>query len=632
MTSDSNTRVVLVQQHPTLADGVLAALLKDLCLEAWHSDPPRAVAAAAALVTLAEHSGLPDVLALAGWGWGIAALVEGRMDDALRHLDDAATRFLHLEQPHAAASVQVSRLIALAMLGRYDEAVTTGLQARDVFLAQGDNLAAGKIELNLGNIYDRRDRYAEAEQFYRTARQRFLMIDDQLHLIQSDNGLANVLSQQQQLHTAADLYSGALARAEALGLEVIQAQIEGNLGNLALDQGRYQQALDYLERSRRRYAALGMPHETALAERELADAYLELNLIPEAITIYERIEPTFEALEMPFEQAWTLAHHGRASLLHGKYDSARALLSRARALFVAEDNPVGEAMVMVLEAWRRYALGAAEEAATTAAAAEALFAAGGPLLWVLSVRWLRGEAARRAGDRMQARHLLLAALATAEAQAVPQVAQRCHTSLGLLAAAEGDHTTAAAAFQQAIELIEALRAPLPAEEFRTAFFADKLTPYAEMARLCLDDPTTDRTAEALLYVERARSRALTDLLGGMLKPVLHPRDSFEVALLEQLDELREELNWLYSQINRAFAGDMLRTTEALEQMQAAVRERETRTLEISRQLRQHSSTIAERVFDAEMELFDLPRLQDDLGDDTALLAYVVLMMNCWLLW
>ncbi|NJK90997.1 MAG: tetratricopeptide repeat protein [Blastochloris sp.] len=237
MTSDSNTRVVLVQQHPTLADGVLAALLKDLCLEAWHSDPPRAVAAAAALVTLAEHSGLPDVLALAGWGWGIAALVEGRMDDALRHLDDAATRFLHLEQPHAAASVQVSRLIALAMLGRYDEAVTTGLQARDVFLAQGDNLAAGKIELNLGNIYDRRDRYAEAEQFYRTARQRFLMIDDQLHLIQSDNGLANVLSQQQQLHTAADLYSGALARAEALGLEVIQAQIEGNLGNLALDQG-----------------------------------------------------------------------------------------------------------------------------------------------------------------------------------------------------------------------------------------------------------------------------------------------------------------------------------------------------------------------------------------------------------
>ncbi|NJK78747.1 MAG: hypothetical protein HC914_02085 [Chloroflexaceae bacterium] len=28
MTSDSNTRVVLVQQHPTLADGVLAALLK----------------------------------------------------------------------------------------------------------------------------------------------------------------------------------------------------------------------------------------------------------------------------------------------------------------------------------------------------------------------------------------------------------------------------------------------------------------------------------------------------------------------------------------------------------------------------------------------------------------------------
>ena len=38
-----------------------------------------------------------------------------------------------------------------------------------------------------------------------------------------------------------------------------------------------------------------------------------------------------------------------------------------------------------------------------------------------------------------------------------------------------------------MQVAEDLRAPLPAEEFRTAFFADKLTPYVELTRLALDD-------------------------------------------------------------------------------------------------------------------------------------------------
>ena len=132
---------------------------------------------------------------------------------------------------------------------------------------------------------------------------------------------------------------------------------------------------------------------------------------------------------------------------------------------------------------------------------------------------------------------------------LPQIAYRCETSLGLLAGAAGDSEAAEAAFRRAIAIVEELRAPLPAEEFRTAFVADKILPYTELVRLCLDGPRT-RTREALGYVERARSRALVDLLGGALPARPRARDAFEARLLERLSELREDLSWLYSQIYR----------------------------------------------------------------------------------
>ena len=68
-------------------------------------------------------------------------------------------------------------------------------------------------------------------------------------------------------------------------------------------------------------------------------------------------------------------------------------------------------------------------------------------------------------------------------------------------------------FRKAIELTEELRAPIPAEEFRTAFFSSRMSPYHELAKLCLAD-SDERAAEALGFVERARSRALADALAG----------------------------------------------------------------------------------------------------------------------
>jgi len=273
-------RTVLLEQIDPAELQPLAWALTDICRTCWNSDPIRAVAAADLLAHLEAQASQPELTALAAWTRGIVELANGQMEAALTHFDRASALLIACQQPQAAAATQIGRLLALSMLGRYDEAIATGLSARDTFLAANDQAAAGRVELNLGNIYDQRDQYARAAEFFCAARERFVQADDHLYLLQADIGLANVYSQQRQVQAAAALYTEVLARAERLGAARTQAIVEHNLGSLSLDQGQYAEALRYLEQSRRRYARLDLPHEEALAERELADVYLELNLIP----------------------------------------------------------------------------------------------------------------------------------------------------------------------------------------------------------------------------------------------------------------------------------------------------------------------------------------------------------------
>jgi CHAT domain-containing protein len=609
-------REALLRTHAALADVRLAYLLKDICLDAWSTHPARAVGAAASLRILAIVAPLPEITALEAWGIGLKAVVDGQMEQAISALEDAEARFLELGQPRAAAETQVSKLVALAMLGRYDEAISYGLAARDLFLTFADNLAAGKIEHNIGNIHFRRDQYAEAEKFQSSARERFILANDSDQLTKIENSLALTLSLQSKIHAAEDLYQQALKRAEASHQPATQAAIESSIGALALYQGRYDRALDYLERSRRKYAQLGMSHLSAMTEQEIADAYLELNLIPEAMEIYERVTGTFAELGMRAEEAHALAYHARAAIMLGQTEIAHTLLGKARELYEAEGNNVGVAVLKLTEAQLFYTQQKCAAARKLAIEAEPALAAAGAPRRLMFTRWLHGEAARGEGLEDEALEVLKETLSKAQSEAQSDIAARCLTSLGLLAATSGRRQVAERSFKSAIKLIEALRAPLPAEEFRTAFFSDKLVPYNELVRLCLEG---ERVAEGFAVVESARSRALADALGGNLSLHTEARDEFEAELLRQIERLREELNYLYNQINRP-RGELARNQSETAALQRTLRDRESELLQITRQL-QHR---AEKSSLGHSASFSLSQLQQDLTSETALVEYATI--------
>lgn len=604
-----------MRQHPNLLGIPLAQTLKDRAYAVWNSDPARATHAAAALAALARISSHAEVQALAAWVAGIAALAEGRMEAAITALDAAAAQFRTLDQPQTAASTQVGKLMALAMLGRYEDAIACGLSARDVLLAHGDTAAVGRIELNLGNIALRRDQYAAAEVHYRAAYARFASTDEPALLAGIESGLAEVLTRRRQFAEARTLYEQALQRAAAAGLEIVQAEAECNLGNLALNEGRYDQALAYLERSRRRYVALEMAHESAYADLELAEAYLELNLVPEAAAIFSRVIPLFDDLGMRAEHAWALAHLGQTTLRLGDHAAARHHFASAQQILAREGSTVSAALVTLFESQLAYSEGQYERASVAAAHAEAVFVSAGNRSRTLLARWLRGESLRAAGDLDAALPLLTQTLHDAETASAPQIAQRCATALGLLAAAQGDTRSAEAQLTRAVEMIETLRAPLPAEEFRTAFFAANLSPYSELVRICLND---NRIIDALQYVERGRSRALAELLGDTTRRSSPPRDAFEADLVLQLVTLRQELNWCYQQIGRAIDDEGQEST-AFQELQLTAQEHEAAILAISRQLQQRGG--GDQVG---ARLVDLARLQQQLPIDTAVIEYYAL--------
>lgn len=619
LATDESGQQSLLQQHQSLVNPALAWALKERYDSQERSDPPVAAALAALVTIVAAVANDIEVTAVAQWTNGLAAFDQGQLVSAHERLTLARDLFLTCNQTSQAAATQIGNFSALALLGRDDEALQRIEWARTHFVALNDQLALGKIAQNLAILHFLRDRYGEAEQLLRTAYTYFAAVDDEKELTAVENNLATALTAQYKFAEVGALYERALRRAEAGRFETTIAMLECNIGCWALFQGHLDRALDYLERSRRRYATLQMPHESAIADQEIADAYLELNLAPEAAAIYARVIPIFAQLGLRTEQARALAYHGRAALLQKQFDLARALLTEAGNLYHNLDSAVGQGLVRLYQAEADFLVGDYGAAAAKAAETEAPFAAVNAWGRLLQARWLRGEALRHLGDRAAAHQLLTATLTDAQQQLTPHIAHRCLTALGQLAMTNGDLAGAEAHFKRALELIEGMRAPLPAEAFRIAFLSDKLTPYTELVRLCLADGSPQRVAEALGYVERARARALLDLLGEPQPAAPTPSDAFTAEVTARIAALREELNWFYSQINRLDSPTAMRGPSALADLQMQVQEREAVLLDLMHRLQQRTD-----VWQANAATFDLAQLQRHLGAESMLVEYFTL--------
>ena len=124
---------------------------------------------------------------------------------------------------------------------------------------------------------------------------------------------------------------------------------------------------------------------------------------------------------------------------------------------------------------------------------------------------------------------------------IPTVRYESHSLLGALAAAQGEVETAQKEYELAIQEVEQLRGRLMVE-FRVSFLEGKESLYEEMVRLCIDQ---DRPLIGLEYAERAKSRALLDLLAYRLDLTIQARDPKDEPLVKELTTLKAERDHHY---------------------------------------------------------------------------------------
>ena len=602
--AEPKERTRLLAEGPKFADLRLAVAVRDECIAAWSSDPKRVTRCVAAAKALVKVNRDPLILANAYWTNGIGEIVRGRFGSAVAKLERASFAFENIGYEADAAQTMVARLLALAMLGQYDDAIVTGLAAIPVLTKHGDELAAGKIEMNLSNIVSRRSQHREALAYCDSARKRFIKSKEPKWQAMAENGLANTYAELNDFTRSEQFYELALTTAVAAKMHVTEAEIEASMGNLAILRGRYADALRYLELSRRKFDVLAMPHQTAIADLEIADIYAELNLNVEAVEIYARISEEFKRLKLRGEEARSRLNYARAAFNLSDPMTAKKQVAAALRLFSAERNVPGEAAAMLIKARLELAAGRHEGVvAITSQIGGILKDAQNPRL-PLTVGMLEGEAYLSANDNRKAKGTFERVLSEAKRLQQADAEQTALGFLGKTAVKSGDAKSAIAYFKRSIGIVERLRAPLASEEFSMSFMAARLEPYDHLARLFL---TENRIADAFRTIESGRSRSLVDALNRKVS-VQDGSDD----LTANLAKVREELNSYYKRLERAEPDEIAEWSDA-------VRLREARVAKLTREI---ASVTSRSVGGKTSDKFSVTALQKKLGDGRTLVEFV----------
>jgi len=134
-------------------------------------------------------------------------------------------------------------------------------------------------------------------------------------------------------------------------------------------------------------------------------------------------------------------------------------------------------------------------------------------LYALNIesRFMRHRAELETGQLDAARHGYEAILSEPKAKGYGSVLYLAHYGLGRIAVTQRRLEAAIDHFQQAVEVVESQRSSITNERLRISFVGNKQDIYRDLVSTLVD---AGRDKEAFSYVERAKSRALVDLLAS----------------------------------------------------------------------------------------------------------------------
>ncbi|HUP22396.1 MAG TPA: CHAT domain-containing tetratricopeptide repeat protein [Thermoanaerobaculia bacterium] len=495
----------------------------------------------------------PTSSGLAQRSLGHVRYLSGRLQEAVELYERAIDAFCGGGDELEAAKTRSSALQALILLGRYGDAERFASEAREVLLRHGDALPIARLDCNVANMLHRLDRHREALEVYERSLRVFrengvdpeataaaLLNSAVCLIILGDLALALSRFEEVSVH----------CRAHDMPLPALQA--EYNVAYLHYHRGEYARAIELYRDGVVRSREQGDPYHEALCTLDLAEIYLEVNLTDEGALLAERARAAFSTLGLRYETSKASTFMAIAASQRGELDRAAALFEEARRGFDDEGNHAWTGMVDFYRAIVLLEMGRPEEARRQAARARDGFVEGGQAPRIVLAELLLARAELHLGAVGRARDGVEAARARLEDLDLPHLAYQTLFVEGLVAEAAGDRHEALERYRGACEVLGGLRSHLHSEELKIAFVKNKQEVYESLIWLSLEGGArTEEEAEAVFaWVESAKSRALTDLIAPRV-PAPRPSRPDPDGLEGEMRRLREELNWCYSQLDRA---------------------------------------------------------------------------------
>ena len=588
-----------------------------------NADGSQALLAGERALEVSEFVSDPLAKPLGFWAVALGLTAQGEFNEALTYFEKARNGYIKLGYPINAARVSMRQVQALAMTGDYQGALHLAENIRNTFSKAKLHHETAQIELSIGVIYSRQARIAEAEEALKRSLASFKEVNNFTGVAQAHVNLGYACQQQDRFHEALEHLQAALEIFRELELT---ESIAGTLVNLAMlhrREGQANQALKLLSQARAVYNQLESSPDAALAQLEEARVSLDLQLLGEAEALASELVETFAARQMQLEQVEALVVLGTVRVRAGRLGEALGALQAARATWLELGNPTQAALVELYIAnlhlsfqehddtgEEDHADGAAQsghaKAAALAQSALVILREAGARSGVAFGLSTLGEAQLMLGEGAKAKDNLQEAETLAHELGVPDLIIRAKRLLGKNTSQRGELGEAERYFDGAIEALEGVRASLQIDEFKAAYVGDKLSVYGDMVSLLLEQ---ERTREALSYAERAKSRALLDLLSKGVESRAPTHDPALEQLRERLKEVRSELNWHYlaAEDEGMNGPHWQKVTEGEREVTQLIRELERLEPEVA---------ALERVAKP-----DLDKVFESLGEDTVLLEY-----------
>ncbi len=574
--SSQRSRADFISRHPELVQPAAIEKLAAMVPQLVKSDRNKALEVAELAVTIANRLGDAQSLALSLRAKANAHYGLGQNKTALEHHRKALRLFRTLGDTEQIARTLSSSIQPLILQGRYSQALAAAQESRQIFAGEGNRWRLARLDLNLGNIFDRQDRFAESLECYERAYQYLARHeqDDPEGVAVALHNMAVSYVSLNHFRKAEAIYEEARAFAATHNMPVLVGQSDYNIAWLHYLRGDYSRAISMLRTALETCRSTGDEYHVALCHLDLSEIYLELNLSAEAAEAAAQARNCFDQLGMQYERAKSIADLAVAMSRQGNAARSLELFLEARQIFTKEKNKVLPSVIDLYRAAVLFSEKRDTEARKLAVAALPKLQRFNLASKAVECLLLLANLHLRENDLCSAQLQCARALRSLRSMDLPALNCRAFALRGQIHAAAGNDTLSYQAYQRSRDCLDRLRNGIRAEELKISFMYGRVEIYEALVALCIRRKTGSKVqTETFGYVQQAKSRTLLDFI-SMPRSPSWPASPAQTKQSKRITELREELNWFFHRTEMAQLKQGSRRHVSALRAESQLRERE----------------------------------------------------------